>query len=623
VVAFRLQDDVPIRPPDALTSHFQAPSTRGFTPELRQWMRDNHADMLFHFSEKSYDVFTLDMRNGYGGPPTDWNTIVPAGVFPVLAKAEALNTEPGPGVASGCGYRDGRSDVKVFRTRGGLVGYYQLHGLDDLDGRGVEIRSKMVLEQPGFETAKPKSAASGVADTPSFGPVVELTIGEQRTQDFMVDLDEGEVLAGAFPSIQGRDSDQTRKAEAAYLKSRGIDLLGAGTCLIGVDMASGQVEESDWEQMSAGVLRDAIASCKSGSIAELKRKMPRKFPETYIFKTREGGMGLLQLLEILDAPQRVKIRYKMARQASGEKSPSLSSIAEHEANPGSALIARLPHGTVELLALTQYPIPNPMVWAPDGLPFKGKSPWEGDRPSSGMHVEGAKVVEEMACRVSSEGGPSEPVIRFDNNPGMNSPYHSTHWEDEERTRLIFKAEIASPSPATEADFRIGVAEGEWETVLRVQPARELLPATGKVQEPDGLWEARLESVTGEGGNLAVTSLLFHYSIKEDFETRMVSVRDDEVVTPLKGVDGSVTQDGLNNSLVKMAAVNYERIKEFRLQRRRYHWVEFRHVSLSLGNRTSPEIHSAALSEAPPMGHSSQSSPTGDSPDAPSVGAQKP
>jgi len=159
--------------------------------------------------------------------------------------------------------------------------------------------------------------------------------------------------------------------------------------------------------------------------------------------------------------------------------------------------------------------------------------------------------------------------------------------------------------------------------LRVQPARELSPATGKVQEPDGLWEARLESVTGEGGNLAVTSLLFHYSIKEDFETRMVSVRDDEVVTPLKGVDGSVTQDGLNNSLVKMAAVNYERIKEFHLQRRRYHWVEFRHVSLSLGNRTSPEIHSAALSEAPPMGHSSQSSPTGDSPDAPSVGAQKP
>ncbi len=145
VVAFRFKDNFPFRPPDALTRQFQNLATRGFTPELKRWMQDNGADMLFHFMEKSYDVLTLDMRDGVFGQPTEWNTLVPARVFPVLAKLEALNTNSGLGISSGCGYRDGLRDVHVFRTRDSLVGYYQLHGQDDLDGRGVQIRYKLVL----------------------------------------------------------------------------------------------------------------------------------------------------------------------------------------------------------------------------------------------------------------------------------------------------------------------------------------------------------------------------------------------------------------------------------------------------------------------------------------------
>ncbi|MEI8288579.1 MAG: efflux RND transporter periplasmic adaptor subunit, partial [Verrucomicrobiota bacterium] len=59
-----------------------------------------------------------------------------------------------------CGYRDGLGEVSVFRTRDGLVGFYQLRGLADADGRGVNIRYKLVQGgATNAAAAKPKMRA--------------------------------------------------------------------------------------------------------------------------------------------------------------------------------------------------------------------------------------------------------------------------------------------------------------------------------------------------------------------------------------------------------------------------------------------------------------------------------
>ena len=263
--------------------------------------------------------------------------------------------------------------------------------------------------------------------------------------------------------------------------------------------------------------------------------------------------------------------------------------------------AHFAHGTVQLLALTSYPTPGASTWSPDGMELVGLSPWKGAETSTGMPVEGKHVLTEIACRVtSSAGSPSEPVITFDKNSGMSCPYHLRRWEDESKSTLMFRAEIEAPPDAKEANFKIGVANGEWETVLGVNPPAGSTPlpmTSNKKSEPDGTWEARLEAVTGEGGNLAVTSLLFHYSIKEEFETRVVSVGEDGTVIPLEGVNGAIDQYGERNSAVRMAAVKYQQIKEFQLQRRPYQWVEFRNVSLQLFHGTSVE----AVDASPTLG----------------------
>ncbi|MEA3212535.1 MAG: eukaryotic-like serine/threonine-protein kinase [Chthoniobacter sp.] len=166
VVALRFKNNELVKPPVAVTGHFKDLATRGFTPELKQWMQAENVDLLLYLGEKGYDVMTL-IRNGSAGQPTEWDTIPPDRSVPLLARMEELDTNPGPGVSSGCGYRDGLSSVNVFRTRDGLVGYYQLRGLADADGHGVHIRYKVVQTTtqwlgagPGMEIVGPAAGVS-------------------------------------------------------------------------------------------------------------------------------------------------------------------------------------------------------------------------------------------------------------------------------------------------------------------------------------------------------------------------------------------------------------------------------------------------------------------------------
>ncbi|MEI7732114.1 MAG: hypothetical protein WCO56_21245 [Verrucomicrobiota bacterium] len=155
VVAFRFENNFPFQPPVAVTGHFKDPAKIGFTPELRRWMQDENVDLLFYFDKKAYYVLSLNMRTGWAGQPKEWDTILPDCAVPQLTKMEKLNSEPtGPSIMGECGYRDGLGGVQVFRTRNGLVGFYQLRGLADADGRGVNIRYKLV------QASAPKSASA-------------------------------------------------------------------------------------------------------------------------------------------------------------------------------------------------------------------------------------------------------------------------------------------------------------------------------------------------------------------------------------------------------------------------------------------------------------------------------
>jgi hypothetical protein len=89
---------------------------------------------------------TLEMQEGYAGQPTDWETIQPGNAVQIFVKkdADGLMRSEVPSSSGGHGYRDGSDYVNAFRTRTNTIGIYQLRGIDDVSGRGVEIRTKLV-----------------------------------------------------------------------------------------------------------------------------------------------------------------------------------------------------------------------------------------------------------------------------------------------------------------------------------------------------------------------------------------------------------------------------------------------------------------------------------------------
>ena len=119
------------------------------TPELKQWIKTNQVDALFHFGANSWDMLTLEMQQDYINQSTQWATTTPDQVVEVFARKDAdhLARSEVPACVFGNGYRDGWNTIEAFRTRDDTVGIYQIRGTDDLDGRGVEVRFKLVQAQ--------------------------------------------------------------------------------------------------------------------------------------------------------------------------------------------------------------------------------------------------------------------------------------------------------------------------------------------------------------------------------------------------------------------------------------------------------------------------------------------
>jgi serine/threonine protein kinase len=324
VVGYRFKDSDEVAVPEALTGHFKDLKTRGFTPELKQWMRDNRVDMLFYFAEKSYDVLTLDMRNDFIGQAKEWDTVLPAQAAPALKKLEARNTKPGAGISSGAGYRDGPTYVHVFRTREGVTGYYQLRGFSDIQGHGVVIRSKQILTQ------KPETAAPPPSST--FGPVVEQSV----TAFF--DLDTGktleapaEVQKASLGSEAVRDWMRASGADLACLKTKTPSLILQNEPAVSAGLLSvpntGKTVPRHIDQITV----EEVLRMANGLTPEWMKTSPQGMwsiepASASVFKTREGGIGVVEIVGTTEHPPGVKIRYKLVKPAGSAQAKAFKPI---------------------------------------------------------------------------------------------------------------------------------------------------------------------------------------------------------------------------------------------------------------------------------------------------------
>jgi serine/threonine protein kinase len=176
--------------------------------------------------------------------------------------------------------------------------------------------------------AEAMPATPATAQNPSFGPVIERVIENCAAPDFKwFDLDKAVAV-----SSSGLPDDVEDSAFEDWMRKTGVDVAAntgnsPGLISRGNDFVALPVQTSLWDSASAEEIRHLIADAR----AEKKITMLRadgELPATFVFKTREGGTGILQITGFTDNPPGVKIRYKLVQNSK----PNAVTTSEAEQN---------------------------------------------------------------------------------------------------------------------------------------------------------------------------------------------------------------------------------------------------------------------------------------------------
>jgi len=243
-------------------------------------------------------------------------------------------------------------------------------------------------------------------------------------------------------------------------------------------------------------------------------------------------------------------------------------------------------GKVEIVALTLQGSADEPLWKPNGEPSTDNSLPDRNGKSSAA----GKIIKEIVVQVQSETNlASQPKLRLPPQSGVNQMGGSFRRPDKKRKHAMLIQTLACSPELLATNIEIGIADGNWRSSLTFDrhPRQHHFGASTS-GALDGDWEGNVRTTEPTGDSIP---LAFSYSNRDDHETRLVYEKDDGTIVQLKG-SGSDGGHGLTNSLTTLPLEEFESIKRFHVQSRRYEWIEFRNVSLKLGHHTEVEVQSA-------------------------------
>jgi hypothetical protein len=218
--------------------------------------------------------------------------------------------------------------------------------------RKASLPSASVLELPGSHNTGPKPARLAnviqrTFKTASFGPVIERMVNLEFGTNCAIDLDSGRLM-------DGRDDVEKQGADAAgfgFLPISNPTLIGLcclnETFAMPVDSTNWDNGGADWVRSRADKLPLSVKASELPSVTiSMTCSEDGALPSTYLFKTREGGRGILQITGFTETPPAVKIRYKLVLpQASPAPITSRMSLLADRTQPSDGQIRHKIVGT--------------------------------------------------------------------------------------------------------------------------------------------------------------------------------------------------------------------------------------------------------------------------------------
>jgi hypothetical protein len=83
-------------------------------------------------------------------------------------------------------------------------------------------------------------------------------------------------------------------------------------------MTVNEIAGDRWDTITAAEIEKELKKSRAQSGDPIMMAKKGKPGATYVFKTREGGLGILQLTDFTESPRSVKIRYKLVQTVVGK-----------------------------------------------------------------------------------------------------------------------------------------------------------------------------------------------------------------------------------------------------------------------------------------------------------------
>jgi hypothetical protein len=174
-----------------------------------------------------------------------------------------------------------------------------------------------------------QGGANHPALTPSgkFGPVMEIVMfaekDDKRTE--LLDFETARKLPqpAFFESL-----DTSAEAITAWIRTNGLDIScsiwsSAAACVT-YDLTTIAVEGKCWKETTEeDILSDPALAPRMHS-PRRQLVLGQNRPDTYIFRTDEGTLGILQIIGLTEDRSGVKIRYKLINPSGNEQTASAS-----------------------------------------------------------------------------------------------------------------------------------------------------------------------------------------------------------------------------------------------------------------------------------------------------------
>jgi len=275
-----------------------------------------------------------------------------------------------------------------------VLDLFQLHRRvgEKTNGQPVsENLTAMLIWQPKQNS----DANSNTAAAPnlSFGPGVEYVVYESKdpstlgsygsdsstNADVMVNFDSGELFIGAKEqwAVQKRGAIGTRSAQ--YNSNIALGIGSELNGVVGLDTAVFPAVKKSWDEITVNSIVEHFYNAQIMSIDRYPAEYNKPFPSIWLFRTREGSMGVLQIAGFTENPRGVKIRYKLVQN---------SSVVKNDSATASALLSEPPK--LQFLAWQDEWKTNQSGAArhPDGSPVTDAAElkWLKVVPSGGMDV---------------------------------------------------------------------------------------------------------------------------------------------------------------------------------------------------------------------------------------------